>query len=288
MNDTPSGSFTTRKRQLKENKTIIWGDGSNENTESWEQSIASSTDVTITDKGDVKSGSIVPDSEADDKLKHRWYLSNDSPPFTDQVGSADSTSVTGTTQVTGDYVNGAARSANGNGDLIKTTTWGNFGSNMNTDFAIAFSISPFGEGTILGVENSNGEMTLTVRTDDAFGGALGTLTCAMRGDRRTGNSSVESSTDLTSGGPYRVVFNKRTNNESSWEIWINQSDDTGSVNRTGFDEQYVVDFNEKVSFFGYNNAGNAVGDLDAVLDDFCVFTDSLTQSEIQSYNNPWE
>ncbi len=52
----PSGSFTTRKRSLLNTSELSWGGSDGE---SWSDAVASSTGVTITDSGNVKSESQV-------------------------------------------------------------------------------------------------------------------------------------------------------------------------------------------------------------------------------------
>lgn len=241
----------------------------------------------------AEGAAAIPDSEANQKLAHRWVLTDDSGSLgvADSIGSADGTN-NGVSLVTGgDYAGGAAGDGDGTDDHIATTTWGTFGSNMDSDFAIAFSIHPpASEAVVLGTANSDGsgDNSLYIRTDDAFNGSLGTLTWAIRGDGDGGAfNAVESTTDLTSGGPYRVVVNKTGNSASDMQIWVNQADDNASTIRDQFDETTVIDFNEAVALFAANTGGTIQGYLSAILDDICVFGNSLTQSEIESYTNPW-
>jgi len=235
--------------------------------------------------------SAIPDSEANQKLIHRWYLSEDSPPFVDQFGSADSTSVTGTTQVTGDWVDGAARQGDATDDVIETTTLGSFGSSMDTNFAVAFSTTSATANAIISAINSggNGNQALNIATNDSFQGSTGTLTFAIRPDGTEGGDfdCIEGSTDLTTGGPYRVVCNKTGNTAADLEIWVNQVNDTATINQdlggTGY-----VDFDVNIPFFARNASGTIDQHFGGVIDDICFFGDSLTQSEIESYSNPWQ
>lgn len=222
----------------------------------------------------------ITESEADSKLAHRWYLSSDSSPFPDQIGSADGTNY-GPTQVTGDWVDGAARDGDGADDYVETTTWGSFGSNMDTGWAIAFSIntSDGGFSSIIGTDANY------LRLDIAgVDGGSGTLTWFMRDD---GGNDLHVGTDnrYDDGSPHRVVFNKTGNTASDLEIWVDGTDVAQSVYR---DESWgtVSDFSNPVPLFCRYNSGYQ-DFVDATLDDPCVFGSSLTQSEIESYDTPW-
>lgn len=225
--------------------------------------------------------SAIPSSEADQKLLHRWYLSEESPPFVDAIGSADSTNTIGTTQVTGDWVDGAARDGDGIDDAIETTTWGSFGSNMDTDWAIAFSIqtSDPGFASILGTDANY------LRVDIAgVDGGSGELTWFMRDD--SGNDLHVGTLDrYDDGSAHRVVFNKTGNTANDLEIWV----DGANVSQSTYRNQSwgdVSDFSAALPFFCRYNSG-LQDFVDATLDDPCVFGNSLTQSEIESYSNPW-
>jgi hypothetical protein len=229
----------------------------------------------------------IPDSEADSKLLHRWHLSEDSAPFVDQIGGADSTNVVGTTQVTGDWIDGAARDADGTDDYIETTNLGSFGSNMDTDFALAFSIqttdnslASFG-GTINGV-NATFMFASIGSISDANAGELAfSLNDSNDNEERV----YVDGTRYDDGNPYRVVINKTSNSASDIEFWTNQSQQTTSVDRSeGFSSP--TDFTAPFLLFA-RSFGGADTCADTILDDFCIFGDSLTQTEIQSYTNPW-
>lgn len=58
MSDTPSGSFTTRKRALLDSGEVSWGGNA---SESWSDAIESSSGVTITNSGNVQTGSTMID-----------------------------------------------------------------------------------------------------------------------------------------------------------------------------------------------------------------------------------
>ena len=160
---------------------------------------------------------------------------------------------------------------------------------MDSNFAIAFTIDPPASTDYLFSSiNSGGDNALLATLADHFDGGLGTLTWAIRGDSANNDyNSVESTTDLTDGGPYRVVLNKTGNTASDMEIWVNQQNDSSVVNTDTLDETSVADFNEPVALFASNNGGVVENHIDTMLDDICVFGDSLSRDEIESYANPW-
>lgn len=231
----------------------------------------------------------IPETEANQKLIHRWYLSEDSGPFEDQIGNDDGTN-SGTTQVTGDWTDGAARQGDGTDDHVTTGTWGEFGSAMNGDWAIAFSVDSItSNGTILGVLNGGDATFLGLSTSGAGSGQAQSdvLTVTVRQDD-SDTAAVEGSTDLTMGGPYRVVVNVPDGADPTmWDIYINQADDSAGLVEDYANPSTTTNFDTPVSLFAYNSGGSISSRIGATLDDVCVFDSSLTASEATSYNNPW-
>lgn len=73
MTDTPSGSFTTRKRQLQDAGELSWGgDSTTENNKSWSDTIDSSSGITISDSGTIQTGVEKPSAGI-----HRWTFDTD-------------------------------------------------------------------------------------------------------------------------------------------------------------------------------------------------------------------
>jgi hypothetical protein len=234
----------------------------------------------------ARQADAIPDSEANQKLIHRWYLSEDTDPFIDQIGSADGTN-NGTTQVTGDWVDGAARDGDGTDDYIDTTSLGSFGSNMDTNFAIGLSLQSTGSGRMIGVGNAfakDDTRLLVALGDFLTAGALGVFIRDGGGDVL----SVETSTaGFDDGSEYRFIINKTGNNAGDIELWVNQTERTTTIDQ---DQAFSnpTNFDKSVSLFAeHNNDGTFGNYMDTVLDDICIFDSSLTHSEIQSYQNPW-
>jgi hypothetical protein len=240
----------------------------------------------------TESDSAIPDSEAGQKLIHRWYLSEDSGPFVDQIGSANVTD-NGTTQKSGDWVDGEARQGDGASAYLESSTmWGSFGSQLSDPHAFAFSIQTTqGSQTIaMSQDNGNGERFrtgLNVRSATDSGKPSVTY--------RGSNGYVltaQAEQTINDGNPHRVVINKLGNTGSdAVEIYI----DGSAVSTTIVEDQGFAgmgDFVEPPRMLVWENlAGGGSGDfngyLDGSLDDPCVYNDSLTSTEATSYDPPW-
>lgn len=228
------------------------------------------------------------DSEADSKLRHRWILNEDSGPFADSAGSADGTN-NGTTQVTGNWNNDAARESDGT-QYIETTQLESFGSDMANDFAVAFTIQTTDTDTAITAVNNDADATnFNILLGNPGYLAFtpnnpGSLIFFLRdGD----NISVESDSEYNDDTPHRVVMNKAANSASGLEIWVDQT----QVAVTEQEDQAFdspTDFDVPFLLFAQNNTGTPANELDGIIDDYCIFNTSLTQSEIESYQNPFE
>lgn len=230
----------------------------------------------------------IPDSEADQKLSHRWLLSEDSTPFADSEGSADSSQVTGTTQVTGDYADGAAREGDGSNDAILFPI-DPFGSLLDTDFAVALTIDGLTSSSLraIGVSStgSSGNMEFSVFFNRNNAGDVG----LNLSDADNNNLLITTSSGghVDDGGPHRIVLNKLSNSGSgAIDIYIDQTEIPTSVDLDqGFSN--VEDFTHGWAVLARNNSGSPDLNMSAINDDVCLFDDSLTSSEATSYDNPW-
>ena len=235
----------------------------------------------IAPDGTVVFEDAIPDSEADQKLVHRWVLDDVNGMVEDSIANADGTN-NGVTSVSGDWAGGSAGDGDGVGDYIETTTWGDFGSNMGTDFAIALSLktSTSDDSIFLGVMNQGDSMRLEPQIRS---GRLELQIADADGDFEREETDSDGFND---DQPYRVVFNKTGNSATDFEIWTNQSQEATS---TGISQGFsnASDFDIPVWLFAENREGSLDSPLDGVIDDICVFNESLTQSEIESYQNPW-
>lgn len=229
--------------------------------------------------------STIPDSAI-----HRWTLEEDSSTFEDSIGSDDATD-SGTTRVTDTWYGGAARDSGGTGH-IESTTWGTFGSSMDSDFAVALTIQSTNialEDRFLGVVNDN---TTTVFTVEYAETSASSTVEGMRLFLRDSDGNtyrVGSDVQPTDGTKHRVVINKTANTGDGVTVY---DDTTAASNHVvGVDEGFTNpgDFDYPVSIFGWNNRGSVLDIPDSVIDDVVIYGSSLTSDEIQQdYDaQPW-
>lgn len=212
-------------------------------------------------------------------VDHRWYLSEDSDPFIDQVGNADGTNY-GTTQVTGDWVEGAARQGNGTDAYIDTTTLGNFGSNRN-EFTLSFTIQTTASSGWFGTRASTASNFFFVMLNDD-----GTLEFFNRDD--AGAKLFAATTEaINDGSPHRVTFrySDAANNEADAHVdGVEATNLTAAENPTSF-----VDFAYSFILFAINDAGTVANHMDVILDDPMLDPTAWSDAQIQDdYDRqPW-
>ena len=100
------------------------------------------------------------------------------------------------------------------------------------------------------------------------------------------DAEVETDVAVTDGEAYRIVITKLSNDESNWEIWLNQSSQSVTVQRDAWSGN-TFNFSSSVLLFAQWRRGVIEGNTEAIIDDFCLYGDSLTGLEVQSYRNPW-
>ena len=223
----------------------------------------------------------IPDSEADQKLRNRWLLDDVNGTVEDSEGGEDGTN-NGVTSVSGNWAGGSAGQGDGDSDYIELTDLGSFGSSLDTNIAAAFSVS---------IDNDEDTLVLFgIRTSDDL-----RLQCRifeghpqffLRATNFGARMIVESDNELTVGEQYRIVFNKTGNDDSDIEIYINGSESSTTIIDEGQVEE-VHDFDRPVALFAENNVGDIRSNFEGIIDDACLFDSDLTDSEIASYNNPW-
>ena len=222
-----------------------------------------------------------PDSEANQKLVHRWVLDDVNGTVQDSIGDADGEN-NGVSSIDGNWVGESAGEGNGVDANIITSPLGDFGSKVDDGVAIALSISD---------TSTDNTRALGIRHPEE---EADTLYLALQGD---GEIRAEVSPDdfstrfaldteeqtFNDGAQYRIVFNIIDPSNNDGEIWANQS------------EESTVFFQDDGPS-GFSNWSNDFqlfswdSDLfwEGVIDDVCLFDEPLTASEIQSYDNPWE
>jgi hypothetical protein len=233
-----------------------------------------------------EGATVIPDSEANQKLVHRWILDDvGSGTATDTVGSADGT-VNGVTSITGDWAGGSAGDGDGTDDYIATSPLGTFGSGRN-NFAVAFSVQTTTTATVAG-ERHGGFTDTRLYLDNTFNSTDGAPALALGEDVNERTDAVEIDQTIADGNPYRVVINVLDASTQSYEGYINQSATGTTMVRTdNVDGSNFTDFQYDFSLYAYNFDGSKTAFTDAIIDDFCLFGEDLTQAEAESYVNPW-
>jgi len=223
-----------------------------------------------------------------DKILFAWRLSEGQGSVVrDVVGSQDGI-ITGATWTASDsYLDGQALDGDGTDDHVDTSPWMDFGSNMGSDFSIAFTINTLESAhKYIAVDEASDGMQLYVRDG---GNAAGDVNFRLQ-DEGNNTSEIASASTWNDGANHRMVINKKTNNASNWEIWVDGSDDTGSViSDQGFGGGTLNDFSIPVYLLAGNDRGSPSGFVNGTMDNVLVMGDSLTQQEIvEDYHaQPW-
>jgi hypothetical protein len=227
-----------------------------------------------------------------DSAIYRWKLDDvGSGTATDSIGNTDG-NVIGVSSVSGTYQDGSGADGDGSDDNIQTSTLGSFGSNMDTDFAVAFTIEYTGpDGEVFAVDNtgSSGDMRMMVQAGGPFNNAT-TGHPSLYVKNTNGNEFIaEADSAVDDGSKYRVVVNKTGNAATDVDFYINTSVSGSQIRDNGFNSGSVEDFTHDVTIFARNSSGSLGSYLDATLDDLIVYGNSLSTSEVQTdYDaQPW-
>jgi hypothetical protein len=224
-----------------------------------------------------------------DRAIHRWKINEGSgTTLSDSIGSANGT-VNGSTWVSNNWTGGYALDGNGTDNYIDVGTLGNFGSNMDSDFAIALTLKTTnGNGRFCGIDDDpNGAFTAFYLTIGDYV-SEGQVNFLVR-DEDQNEISITTDDRFDDGSQYRFIFNKTSNNESGLEIWANASEESTSDFRT---ESFSnpANFNNPVYFQAYSKAGEGdLSNVDCIIDDIIIFDDALAPTQIQDdYDRqPW-
>jgi len=242
-------------------------------------------------KGDgtvlFKSGPI--SSESDTKLAHRWYLSESTDPFVDQIGSNDGTN-NGTTQVTGDWVDAAARQGDGIDDYIDYGTLG-FIDELNTGAAFAATVqtSMTDQGYVFGLREGPTEWVYPITVNSqAFNNVEGAIGFSLRDQDGNRVEGYTGDVNINDGNEHRIVVNVPDASTNDIEVWVDGQEKSVTIGTgdgpSNFAQATAAWFSHALN----DTTGSTTGYYDGIVDDHCLFSSSLTQSEIQGYSNPWE
>jgi hypothetical protein len=233
-------------------------------------------------------GSTVFDAIPDSAI-HRWILDTvGDGTAEDSIGSADG-SVTGVSSVSSaDYQDGAAGEGDGSDDNIQTSTLGSFGSDMDTDFAIAFSIDNYGgAASAFGIRltGASGNMGCNVELSQANSGDIQLDLADTDGDtfrERTSNGGYIDDNNL-----HRVLLNKTGNTVGDIQVFIADAGD-GSYSAVSMTNEFqqgfdtVEDFTDDFTLFATMDDGSINRFVPAVFDDIILYDNSLSSAERDS------
>jgi hypothetical protein len=256
-------------------------DGTNENYSNVTIDGQDVTQITI-DGQDVLNA--IPDSAI-----HRWKLDDvGTGTATDSIGGADG-SVSGVSNISSaDYQGGSAGDGDGSNDEISTGTLGTFGSSLNTDFAIAFTIDNFDvsstgltSGYCMGVFNtgSSGNINFEVRLNED---SVGDIELKWRDADNNTNAVQTNSGHVGDNNQHRVLINKVANTGTQLaEFYIADKNDASytNVNASTLDDNNANNFEDFTDNFGLFYSNGLGRHTDATLDEVIIYDDSLTSSE---------
>ena len=229
----------------------------------------------------------IPDSEADQKLAHRYVLDDINNTISDSVGEVDG-EVNGVSSTSGDWSGGEAGESDGVDDHISfAPEWDIFES--PTDIAIALSVKTTDNGyrLIEGQEDA-GTNEDWIQFGSGIIGDDGGLDMLIRNRGEDEDARITTGSNLINDGdPYRIVFNVPSGNTDDWEIWKNQTDQPITIVRSANIPDQSLTIGLVAAFAGIDSDG-VRKHYEGVIDDICIYHTSLTESEIQSYSNPWD
>jgi hypothetical protein len=229
----------------------------------------------------------IPDSEADQKLRHRWtYDEGSGTAIADSIGSANG-SINGASWVTGDWAGNTALDGDGSNDDVETTTLGTFGSEIDQDFAIALSVqtSNSTEGRF-GSVDADGIHRVIFYLSRGGNGEFG-LGVTDEGDNTL--RIISDGVNIADGNKHRLVANKVGNSGTSGvKLYMDGTEITSKTADAdqGFGNGSLDNFENPFYHF-QENGGFSSSYYEGRKDDICIFDDSLTDSEATSYNPPW-
>jgi len=223
-----------------------------------------------------------------DSAIHQWKFGEGSgDTLADSISSADATRV-GPTWVSGTYVDGYALDGDATDDYNDHATLGTFGSILDTDITIAFTIEGtddsarlFGEGP-----NSGGTNQIQVNIGE-FDAPTGELNLFLRDDDGNDLSEVTTDASVTDGNKHRVVVVKTGNSAGGVQIY----QDTTALSMSNQRDQgfsNVSDFTDGLFSLAVNDGG-VQGPYGGIMDNLIIADDSWSSSEIQDdYDQqPW-
>ena len=223
----------------------------------------------------------IPDSVLDQKADFRFAIvEGEGTEIEDSIGDNDATANFERWDDSEDWVGGWAKDGDGVDDHIDVGTLGDFGSNLDNDWFLAFTIKTTDESNFIGFRE---DWDFVFSTDSfGFGAADDVVTFAIN-DEDGNNSQVETNTEVTDGNPHRLILNSIGPNPDDWEFYIDGSDDINVLENDSVSN--VSNFPVAVYLLATNLDDNA----DMIIDNVIGGQNKITSEEAtEDYNEqPW-
>jgi len=245
------------------------------------------TDVQeITVDGDTVFTSSIA-SEADSKLFRRWRVEQSGSTLVESVTGDDGTLNGNVSKTSGNFVQGfGLDSPGGSSDFVELSKLGgNFGDFLLSPHAVAFTFkTTSGDASFMGQNYAQGGNYVTWNMGSHLG-TLGRSSGQLAFDLQGPTDGVaQTNNEFNDGNFHRVVYNMTGTRMDDLEIYVDQAKE--SINIQASDGEQA-DLEVNMYLMASNNNAGVRGPFDVVMDDICIFDDSLTESEIQSYQNPF-
>lgn len=223
---------------------------------------------------------------------HRWKFSEGTGDvLEDSIGSATGTR-NGPSWISDTWQGGYALDGDGSNDHADLTTLGSFGSNMDSGFAIAFTMqhtSSAQDKAVAGSYDGLKQFLFIQSYDTNAGGGVGSLGFGLRDDLGNKDRVATNNSIFDDGTKHRVVCQRLSNSgASNLEIYDNTTNlplsvdsDQGATNFIDFQSPFVT--------HARSNGGTTGRHMDVIIDDLIIYDSPLSSTEIQGdYNiQPW-
>lgn len=194
----------------------------------------------------------------------------------------DDMSVNGATYDSTLFGGAGGASADGADDYAETSTMGSFGSDLGTDFAIAFTINTTDNAFLFSSDLDASNGFLQLRTDSYGNVPSGSISMDIR-DADSNNLRTWSSTAIDDGATHSVIINKVGNTGSGAVEYYLDGDASTAESNVGTDQgiSNFADFANPATYFANYDGSSYSGYLAADLKNFMWFSASLSESERQ-------
>lgn len=203
----------------------------------------------------------------------------------DNVGTHDATNNGAAWTEDANRIGGWWLNGNGTSDYIETTQWGDFGAQMDTNFAIGFTFQTTESNRyqrFMRVMNAGDSMDMNLGLGSSNG--LGDVRFQFHDAAGNEVTIQDSEAGWHDGLPHRVIFNKNGNTAADFSIWI----DGVERNINVLADQGITtvsNFDVNVPILARNNAGTIEDFFNCHVDDVTVWKHSLSAQQLSDDYN---